>query len=134
MMSGFIPWLMVRLPWGSRSTRSTFRSCSANATPRFSVVVVLATPPFWLANEITRPIGAPFGVSVRIPGRGSRRASPIEPLSFALMLAIPPESARAFLAPEEQARLREQAREGGHRGGCDHDHGQGRTHRDRGGA
>ena len=25
-----------------------------NATPRFSVVVVFATPPFWFANAITR--------------------------------------------------------------------------------
>jgi hypothetical protein len=26
---------------------------SAKATARFKVVVVLATPPFWFANEIT---------------------------------------------------------------------------------
>src|SRR4051794_27914741 len=78
--SGFRPWLIVRFPCGSRSTSSTFSPCSANATPRFRVVVVFATPPFWLANEITRGIGASLAVSVRIPGRGSRRASPIESL------------------------------------------------------
>src|SRR5207244_8814089 len=83
-------WLMVRLPCGSRSTSSTFRPCSANATPRFSVVVVFATPPFWLANEITRPIGGPLEVSGRIPGRGSRRASPIEPLSSLSCYLLPP--------------------------------------------
>ena len=53
--SGLKPWLMVRLPCGSRSTTRTFIPCSLNATARFSVVVVLATPPFWFANAITRP-------------------------------------------------------------------------------
>src|SRR5947209_828484 len=44
---------MVRLPWGSMSTQRTRCPVSANATARLSVVVVLATPPFWLANAIT---------------------------------------------------------------------------------
>src|SRR4051794_7025860 len=57
--SGSIPWLMVRFDCGSRSTQSTRLPFSANATARFSVVVVLATPPFWLANEITRALGPP---------------------------------------------------------------------------
>src|SRR5215510_1922935 len=70
---------MVRLPCGSRSTRSTFMPCSAKATPRFSAVVVLATPPFWLAKAMTLPSVAPFEMSSRVPGRGSRRASPIRP-------------------------------------------------------
>src|SRR6185312_7645352 len=35
------------------SQQSTRWPSSANATARFSVVVVLATPPFWLANAIT---------------------------------------------------------------------------------
>src|SRR6266487_435920 len=70
---------MVRLPCGSRSTRSTFIPCSAKATPRFSAVVVLATPPFWLAKAMTLPRVAPFEMSSRVPGRGSRRASPIRP-------------------------------------------------------
>src|SRR4051795_9144956 len=77
--SGFRPWLIVRLPCGSRSTRSTFMPCSANATPRLSVVVVLATPPFWLAKAMTLPTVTPFEISSRGPGRGSRRASPIRP-------------------------------------------------------
>src|SRR5439155_2734412 len=70
---------MVRLPCGSRSTRSTLIPCSAKATPRFNAVVVLATPPFWLAKAMTLPSVAPFEMSSRVPGRGSRRASPIRP-------------------------------------------------------
>ncbi len=52
-LSGSTPWLMVRLPCGSMSTASTLWPDSLNATARFSAVVVLATPPFWLANAIT---------------------------------------------------------------------------------
>ena len=51
--SGSMPWLIVRLPCGSMSTASTRWPASANATARFRVVVVFATPPFWLANAIT---------------------------------------------------------------------------------
>src|SRR3954466_4212369 len=57
--SGSMPWLIVRFDCGSRSTHSTRLPFSANATARFRVVVVLATPPFWLANEITRALGPP---------------------------------------------------------------------------
>ena len=52
-VSGSIPWLIVRLPWGSMSTASTRWPASANATARLRVVVVFATPPFWLAKAIT---------------------------------------------------------------------------------
>src|SRR5205823_2046458 len=38
---------------GSMSTQRTRCPSSANATARLSVVVVLATPPFWLENAIT---------------------------------------------------------------------------------
>src|SRR5450755_21214 len=44
---------MVRFPCGSMSQHSTRWPSSANATARLSVVVVLATPPFWLASAIT---------------------------------------------------------------------------------
>src|SRR5947209_3652461 len=44
---------MVRLPWGSMSQHSTRCPSSARATARLSVVVVFATPPFWLAKAIT---------------------------------------------------------------------------------
>src|SRR5947209_2642033 len=51
--SGSMPWDIVRLPCGSMSQQSTRWPSSAKATARLSVVVVLATPPFWLANAIT---------------------------------------------------------------------------------
>src|SRR5436190_17125784 len=57
--SGSMPWLIVRFDCGSRSTHSTRLPFSAKATARLSVVVVFATPPFWLANEITWALGPP---------------------------------------------------------------------------
>ena len=48
-----MPWLIVRLPCGSRSTQSTRCPRSTNAAARFSVVVVFATPPFWFVNAMT---------------------------------------------------------------------------------
>src|SRR6266702_2724830 len=44
--------LIVRCDWGSRSTRRTRCSRSARAAPRLTAVVVLPTPPFWLAIAI----------------------------------------------------------------------------------
>src|SRR3954447_3901525 len=41
------------LPCGSRSTTRTRLPCSAKATARFTVVVVLPTPPFWFATQST---------------------------------------------------------------------------------
>src|SRR3954468_24852280 len=41
------------LPCGSRSTTRTRLPCSARATARFTVVVVLPTPPFWFATQST---------------------------------------------------------------------------------
>ena len=52
-LSGSMPCDIVRLPCGSMSTQSTRWPSSAKAAARFSVVVVFATPPFWLANAIT---------------------------------------------------------------------------------
>src|ERR1700732_2394865 len=45
--------LIVRWPWGSRSMRRTRFPSSASAHPRFTAVVVLPTPPFWLATAMT---------------------------------------------------------------------------------
>src|ERR1043165_852928 len=42
------------LPCGSRSTTSTFSPMAASAVPRLIAVVVLPTPPFWLARARTR--------------------------------------------------------------------------------
>src|SRR5918999_3000749 len=55
--SGSMPWLIVRLPCGSRSTQSTRCPRSTNAAARLSVVVVFATPPFWLVNAMTFALG-----------------------------------------------------------------------------
>ena len=52
-LSGSMPWLIVRLPCGSRSTQRTRWPDSAKATARLRVEVVFATPPFWLAKLIT---------------------------------------------------------------------------------
>src|SRR5579864_8856006 len=68
---------MVRLPCGSRSTASTRLPFSESATPRFSVVVVLATPPFWFANAMTLATDGLRSVRPRPWGRGSKRASAI---------------------------------------------------------
>src|SRR3954468_20033551 len=57
-VSGSMPCDIVRLPCGSMSTHNTRWPSSAKATARLSVVVVLATPPFWLANATT------FGVEL----------------------------------------------------------------------
>src|SRR5206468_9253358 len=48
---------LVAFAWGSRSTSKTRYPSSANAAPRFTAVVVLPTPPFWLATARTRGSG-----------------------------------------------------------------------------
>src|SRR6202140_6003656 len=60
-VSGSIPCDIVRLPCGSMSQHSTRWPSSAKATARLSVVVVLATPPFWLANAITLQVAVTGG-------------------------------------------------------------------------
>src|SRR4051812_5655685 len=65
--SGSMPWLMVRFDCGSRSTHSTRLPFSAKATARFKVVVVFATPPFWLANEITMAFGPATAAGSEVP-------------------------------------------------------------------
>ena len=46
------PMLMVKLPCGSASTSRTFLPSIASPMPRFSQVVVLPVPPFWLTMAI----------------------------------------------------------------------------------
>src|SRR4051812_40112840 len=68
-----MPCDIVRLPCGSMSMHRTRMPSSASATAVFSVVVVLATPPFWLAKAITlhfRPASAFTGS----PGAGAGEA------------------------------------------------------------
>src|ERR1700737_5001227 len=52
-----MPRPVEALPCGSRSTISTRSPIAASAVPRLIAVVVLPTPPFWLAMARTRGIG-----------------------------------------------------------------------------
>src|SRR5205814_4358859 len=49
-----MPTPLVALPCGSASTRRVLRSAVAREAARFTAVVVLPTPPFWLAIAMTR--------------------------------------------------------------------------------
>src|SRR5215475_5755370 len=49
-----MPRPVLALPWGSRSTTRTRRPQAARAVARLIVVVVLPTPPFWLASARMR--------------------------------------------------------------------------------
>src|SRR5437763_9850759 len=53
-VSGSRPSEKVRHACGSRSTTSTRRPSSASAAASDATVVVLATPPFWLATAMVR--------------------------------------------------------------------------------
>src|SRR6516162_6461374 len=49
-----MPSPVEALPWGSRSMMRTSSPTAASAVPRLIAVVVLPTPPFWLAMASTR--------------------------------------------------------------------------------
>src|SRR5690625_7184693 len=51
-----MPTPELPLAWGSMSIRSVVCSVAARDAARFTDVVVLPTPPFWLATAITLPI------------------------------------------------------------------------------
>src|SRR4030067_1610426 len=52
-----IPRPLVAFAWGSVSTTSTRSPLATRAAARFTVVVDLPTPPFWLATATTTPWG-----------------------------------------------------------------------------
>ncbi len=52
--SSATPTPVEAFPCGSRSRISTFSPTAASAVPRLMAVVVLPTPPFWLAMARTR--------------------------------------------------------------------------------
>jgi len=52
-LSFLMPAAVVALPWGSRSMRRTFLFVAARLAARLTAVVVLPTPPFWLAMAMT---------------------------------------------------------------------------------
>src|SRR4051812_28105081 len=56
-LRALMPRPVVALPWGSRSTTKTRYPSSARAAPRLTAVVVLPTPPFWLATAMKRGRG-----------------------------------------------------------------------------
>src|ERR1700692_4286476 len=58
MRSGFFtrPRPLVEFDCGSQSTRSVLTSAAASEAARLMAVVVLPTPPFWLATAMTRPM------------------------------------------------------------------------------
>src|ERR1700751_4634288 len=70
-----MPSPVEALPWGSRSPTRTFSPIAASAVPRLIAVVVLPTPPFWLASASTRG-----GSSVPV-GQGNISVSAISILS-----------------------------------------------------
>src|ERR1700686_4173217 len=49
-----MPSPVEAFPWGSLSISSTRSPTAASAVPRLIAVVVLPTPPFWLATTRTR--------------------------------------------------------------------------------
>src|SRR2546429_9286265 len=56
MRARSMPTPLVEFAWGSASTSSVLRSAVASDAARFTAVVVLSTPPFWLAIALTRDI------------------------------------------------------------------------------
>ena len=75
-----MPWLMVRLPCGSRSTQSTRWPRSTKAAARLRVVVVFATPPFWLVKAMTLALGV---ITRAVFARAERNPSPLSSGAFA---------------------------------------------------
>src|SRR5689334_12572720 len=70
-LCGLTPSPTEQAPCGSKSTSSTLRPYSASAAPRLMVVVVLPTPPFWLARAMIRAgpcrsVGIGSGIGRRI--------------------------------------------------------------------
>src|SRR6267378_6901314 len=50
------PRPLVEFDCGSQSTSSVLTSAAASEAARLMAVVVLPTPPFWLATAMTRPM------------------------------------------------------------------------------
>src|ERR1017187_1536018 len=50
------PRPLVEFDCGSQSTSNVLTSAAANEAARLMAVVVLPTPPFWLATAMTRPM------------------------------------------------------------------------------
>src|SRR5919201_5698832 len=68
-----MPSPVEALPCGSRSTTRTRWPFSASAAPRLTAVVLLPTPPFWLATATIRAAGTSFLVEGAVDPPVSRR-------------------------------------------------------------
>src|SRR5947209_1318673 len=93
--------LMVRCPWGSRSMRRTRFPSSARAHPKFTAVVVLPTPPFWLATAMTllkRVLDLCAGTWLRLFNLNSAAASSVDLWTSGRELYLKPQRAAAFAA------------------------------------
>jgi hypothetical protein len=68
--SASTPKCSDRLDCGSMSTSSVRRPAAARPAPRFTVVVVLPTPPFWFSSATMRGplVRADMGREYRTPG------------------------------------------------------------------
>src|SRR5688500_8036253 len=62
-----IPRPVLALPWGSRSQMRTLSPTAASAVPRLIAVVVLPTPPFWLAMVRILGLAASWTVFMDVP-------------------------------------------------------------------
>src|SRR5947208_1955305 len=65
-----MPKPVEALPWGSKSSSSTFLPLAASAVARLIAVVVLPTPPFWLATASTRRGACSSGIAVASMAEG----------------------------------------------------------------
>src|SRR5262245_61174251 len=59
-----MPRPVLALPCGSMSMRRMLLPQAASAVPRLIAVVVLPTPPFWLAIATTRPSCGGLGLTI----------------------------------------------------------------------
>src|SRR4029077_16839982 len=69
-----MPSPVEALPWGSRSTTKVGSPTAARAVPRLIAVVVLPTPPFWLATTSTRGRFSDMGELPNLQDRARRIA------------------------------------------------------------
>src|SRR5688572_22567760 len=96
-------------PWGSVSTMRVLRPRRANAAARFTAVVVLPTPPFWLTTARTRPsLGVSVRQRLRAPGaeRVERLARvPHPPISFRALRRLVEEQREVLLSALQVAAL-----------------------------
>src|SRR5262249_27682451 len=74
LSSTLTPRPLAAFPWGSMSTSRMRLPSSAAQALRLIAVVVLPTPPFWLATAITLPMNRlhPCGVLVLVAGTNQR--------------------------------------------------------------